>query len=77
MFSSPRQQYSLLLKAFTSQGLSEISLLLKIQEYCYDNINFMNSFQKIVLLLYKSASPPPPAPAPRLGLTVFSPQPMF
>ena len=42
-----------MLKAFTSQGLSELTLLLKIQEYCYDNINFMKAFQKIVVLLYK------------------------
>ncbi|KAF3842927.1 hypothetical protein F7725_001776 [Dissostichus mawsoni] len=48
------KQYSPLLKAFTSQGLSELTLLLKIQEYCYDNIHFMNSFQKIVVLLYKA-----------------------
>uniref|UniRef100_A0A3Q2VAW9 Basic leucine zipper and W2 domains 1a n=1 Tax=Haplochromis burtoni TaxID=8153 RepID=A0A3Q2VAW9_HAPBU len=47
-------QYSPLLKAFTSQGLSELSLLLKIQEYCYDNIHFMKAFQKIVVLLYKA-----------------------
>ncbi|MEQ2171765.1 hypothetical protein GOODEAATRI_014076, partial [Goodea atripinnis] len=47
------KQYSDLLKAFTSQGLSELSLLLKIQEYCYDNIHFMKAFQKIVVLLYK------------------------
>ncbi|XP_068612692.1 eIF5-mimic protein 2-A-like isoform X2 [Brachionichthys hirsutus] len=47
------KQYSLLLKAFTSQGLSELSLLLKIQEYCYDN-HFMKAFQKIVVLLYKA-----------------------
>lgn len=48
------QQYSLLLKAFTSQGQSELSLLMKIQEYCYDNIHFMKAFQKIVVLFYKS-----------------------
>merc|ERR1719234_1212576 len=48
------KQYSPLLKAFTSQGLSELTLLHKIQEYCYDNIHFMNSFQKIVVLLYKA-----------------------
>uniref|UniRef100_A0A7N6BMU2 W2 domain-containing protein n=1 Tax=Anabas testudineus TaxID=64144 RepID=A0A7N6BMU2_ANATE len=48
------KQYSPLLKAFTSQGLSELSLLLKIQEYCYDNIHFMKAFQKIVVLLYKA-----------------------
>lgn len=47
------QQYSPLLKAFTSQGSSELTLLLKIQEYCYDNIHFMKAFQKIVVLLYK------------------------
>uniref|UniRef100_A0A665V4H7 Basic leucine zipper and W2 domain-containing protein 1-A-like n=1 Tax=Echeneis naucrates TaxID=173247 RepID=A0A665V4H7_ECHNA len=48
------KQYSLLLKAFTSQGHSELTLLLKIQEYCYDNIHFMKAFQKIVVLLYKA-----------------------
>uniref|UniRef100_A0A8K9XXJ4 W2 domain-containing protein n=1 Tax=Oncorhynchus mykiss TaxID=8022 RepID=A0A8K9XXJ4_ONCMY len=48
------KQYSPLLKAFTSQGASEILLLVKMQEYCYDNIHFMNSFQKIVVLLYKA-----------------------
>ncbi|XP_056145226.1 eIF5-mimic protein 2-A-like [Lampris incognitus] len=48
------KQYSPLLNAFTSQGLSELTLLLKIQEYCYDNIHFMKAFQKIVVLLYKA-----------------------
>lgn len=60
VLSLPPQQYSLLLKAFTSQGLSELSLLLKIQEYCYDNIHFMKAFQKIVVLLYKGARLSPP-----------------
>lgn len=49
------QQHSPLLKAFTTQGLSELTLLLRIQEYCYDNIHFMKAFQKIVLLLYKGS----------------------
>uniref|UniRef100_A0A8C9X7D3 Basic leucine zipper and W2 domains 1 n=1 Tax=Sander lucioperca TaxID=283035 RepID=A0A8C9X7D3_SANLU len=48
------KQYSPLLKAFTTQGLSELTLLLRIQEYCYDNIHFMKAFQKIVVLLYKA-----------------------
>ncbi|XP_015251816.1 PREDICTED: basic leucine zipper and W2 domain-containing protein 1-like isoform X2 [Cyprinodon variegatus] len=48
------KQYSPLLKAFTSQGFSELTLLLKIQEYCYDNIHFMKAFQKIIVLLYKA-----------------------
>uniref|UniRef100_A0A8C1XYP5 Basic leucine zipper and W2 domains 1b n=1 Tax=Cyprinus carpio TaxID=7962 RepID=A0A8C1XYP5_CYPCA len=47
------KQHSPLLKAFTTQGLSELTLLLRVQEYCYDNIHFMKAFQKIVLLLYK------------------------
>ncbi|ROK35761.1 Histone-binding protein RBBP4 [Anabarilius grahami] len=41
------------LKAHT-QGQSELVLLLKIQEYCYDNIHFMKSFSKIVVLFYKA-----------------------
>ncbi|XP_063816435.1 eIF5-mimic protein 2-like isoform X2 [Pseudophryne corroboree] len=48
------KQYSPLLAAFTTQGQSELTLLLKIQEYCYDNIHFMKSFQKIVVLFYKA-----------------------
>ncbi|XP_067582666.1 eIF5-mimic protein 2-like isoform X2 [Pseudorca crassidens] len=48
------KQYSPLLAAFTTQGQSEMTLLLKIQEYCYDNIHFMKAFQKIVVLFYKA-----------------------
>ncbi|XP_026247134.2 eIF5-mimic protein 2-like isoform X3 [Urocitellus parryii] len=48
------KQYSPLLAAFTTQGQSELTLLQKIQEYCYDNIHFMKAFQKIVVLFYKS-----------------------
>ncbi|KAM5279961.1 eIF5-mimic protein 2 isoform 3-T3 [Ctenodactylus gundi] len=32
----------------------DLTLLLKIQEYCYDNIHFMKAFQKIVVLFYKA-----------------------
>uniref|UniRef100_A0A287CS32 Basic leucine zipper and W2 domain-containing protein 1 n=1 Tax=Ictidomys tridecemlineatus TaxID=43179 RepID=A0A287CS32_ICTTR len=48
------KQYSPLLAAFTTQGQFELTLLLKIQEYCYDNIHFMKAFQKIVVLFYKA-----------------------
>ncbi|XP_032818358.1 eIF5-mimic protein 1-like [Petromyzon marinus] len=48
------KQFTPLFAAFTSQGQSEITLLLKVQEYCYDNIHFMKTFQKIVILFYKS-----------------------
>merc|ERR1712142_1333227 len=43
-----------LLAEFTTQGQSEMVLLLKVQDYCYDNIQFMNSFSKIVMLFYKA-----------------------
>ncbi|XP_072020900.1 eIF5-mimic protein 2-A-like [Amphiura filiformis] len=45
--------YAPLLASFTTQGKSELALLLKIQDYCYENINFMKAFCKIVILLYK------------------------
>lgn len=51
--SSPLQHYAPLLAAFSTQGQSELVLLLRIQEYCYDNIHFMKSFSKIVVLFYK------------------------
>ncbi|RXN22259.1 histone-binding RBBP4 [Labeo rohita] len=46
--------YAPLLAVFSTQGQSELVLLLKIQEYCYDNIHFMKSFSKIVVLFYKA-----------------------
>ncbi|XP_059784466.1 eIF5-mimic protein 2 isoform X1 [Balaenoptera ricei] len=59
------KQYSPLLAAFTTQGQSELTLLLKIQEYCYDNIHFMKAFQKIVVLFYKGQGVPNPQTADR------------
>uniref|UniRef100_A0A4W6FI36 eIF5-mimic protein 1 n=1 Tax=Lates calcarifer TaxID=8187 RepID=A0A4W6FI36_LATCA len=47
------KHYAPLLAVFSTQGQSELVLLLKIQEYCYDNIHFMKSFSKIVVLFYK------------------------
>uniref|UniRef100_A0A0A9ZAV1 W2 domain-containing protein n=2 Tax=Lygus hesperus TaxID=30085 RepID=A0A0A9ZAV1_LYGHE len=47
------QKYVPLFNAFTDTTKSEMALLLKIQEYCYDNMNFMKIFQKIILLFYK------------------------
>ena len=48
------KKYLILFTAFTTDFKSELHLLNKIQEYCYDNMNFIKSFNKIVLLLYKS-----------------------
>ena len=50
------KQYSPLMAALTSSGRSELALLVKIQDYCYDNMNFLKAFQKIVVLFYKSES---------------------
>jgi len=35
-------------------GRSELALMLKVQEFCYENMNFLKSFQKIIMLLYKT-----------------------
>ncbi|XP_043546935.1 basic leucine zipper and W2 domain-containing protein 2-like [Chiloscyllium plagiosum] len=48
------KQYAPLLAVFSTQGQSELTLLQKIQEYCYDNIHFMKAFQKIIVLFYKA-----------------------
>jgi len=46
--------YAPLLAAFTTQAGTELTLLYEIQDYCYTNINFMKTFQKLVVLLYKT-----------------------
>ena len=46
--------YTSLFDAFTTTARSELALILKVQEFCYENMNFMKVFQKIVLLFYKS-----------------------
>ncbi|XP_059091245.1 protein krasavietz-like isoform X2 [Tigriopus californicus] len=48
------KKYVVLFAAFTKNTRSELALLNRIQEYCYDNMNFLKSFNKIVLLLYKT-----------------------
>ena len=46
--------YTSLFQAHTQSSRSELHLIVKVQEFCYDNMNFMKVFQKIVLLFYKS-----------------------
>jgi len=41
-------------KVFTTSARSEMVLCNKIQEFCYDNQNFLKSFNKIILLFYKT-----------------------
>lgn len=45
--------YNQFFSSFTTTDRSELALILKIQEYCYENMNFMNSFYKIIVLFYK------------------------
>jgi len=48
------KNYTGLLGAFCTNPRSELTLMLRIQDFCYDNMNFMKVFQKIILLLYKT-----------------------
>lgn len=48
------QKYTPLFASFTCTLRSEMALMQKIQEYCYENMNFMKIFQKIILLFYKT-----------------------
>lgn len=47
------KQFTSLFSAFTQNARSELSLLLKVQDYCYSNMTFMRAFQKIIMLFYK------------------------
>lgn len=46
--------YTPLFQAHTDSARAELHLIVKVQEFCYDNMNFMKVFQKIVLLFYKN-----------------------
>ncbi|XP_076268066.1 basic leucine zipper and W2 domain-containing protein kra [Rhynchophorus ferrugineus] len=46
--------FTVLFSAFTQSAKAELSLLLKVQEYCYSNMTFMRAFHKIVMLFYKT-----------------------
>lgn len=46
--------YLPLFAEFCKSPKAELALLIRIQDYCYENMNFLKAFQKIVLLFYKS-----------------------
>lgn len=48
------RQYTSLLSAFTSSTKAELALLVRVQEYCYDNMAFMKVFERILVLFYKT-----------------------
>uniref|UniRef100_A0A1B0C4G4 W2 domain-containing protein n=1 Tax=Glossina palpalis gambiensis TaxID=67801 RepID=A0A1B0C4G4_9MUSC len=47
--------YCPLMQAFTSTDRAELALIQKVQDFCYENMNFMKAFQKIILLFYKKS----------------------
>ena len=49
---SQLELYSCILQKFTQTGESQLVFLIKLQDYCYENLEFMQLFHKIVLLLY-------------------------
>lgn len=47
------KQYTQLFTAFATSEKAELALILKVQEFCYENMNFMKAFQKIIVLFYQ------------------------
>ncbi|XP_065053626.1 eIF5-mimic protein 2-like [Rhopilema esculentum] len=47
------KSYASVFAEFTTSGKSELILIQRVQDYCYDNMNFMKVFQKIIMLFYK------------------------
>jgi len=45
-------QHAPLLAGLTEQGRSQLVLLNRVQEYCYENMNFTKAFHKIIRLFY-------------------------
>lgn len=48
------KKYSTVIAAATKSSEAEVKLIVKIQEYCYENMTFMKIFQKIIVLFYKT-----------------------
>lgn len=46
--------YAPLMEAFTKTAKAQLALIIRIQEYCYDNMNFLKAFHRIIVLLYKA-----------------------
>ena len=49
-----QQDYTPVFLPFCQKGTPQLTLLIKMQEFCYDNVYFFKVFHKIVLLFYKS-----------------------
>lgn len=51
-FYKELKQYCGLFKGLVVSDKLQIEFINKIQEFCYDNINFLKTFQKIIFMLY-------------------------
>ena len=49
--------YTTVLSAYTKSLKSEMALIHRVQEFCYDNMNFLKVFGKIITLFYKGLCP--------------------
>jgi hypothetical protein len=47
------RQYVVVFSTFAASPKSALVLMNRIQEYCYENMNFLKVFSKIILLFYK------------------------
>ena len=47
------QAYASVFVPFCERGTSQLSLIIHIQKYCYDNATFRKHFHKILVLLYR------------------------
>jgi heme-degrading monooxygenase HmoA len=48
------QQYGGVLAAVTGSGRAQLILINKVQDYCYENMNFLKAFAKIIQLFYRA-----------------------
>jgi hypothetical protein len=48
------KNYAPVFKTFAKSPRSQLSLMVRIQEFCYENMNFLKVFQKMIFLFYKA-----------------------
>lgn len=48
------RKYTSLFVPFTTSNKAELALLIRVQEYCYDNMAFMKVFEKILVIFYRA-----------------------
>lgn len=48
------RQWQQLFATFTNTARAELALIVRMQDYCFENMNFLKVFQKIVVLFYKA-----------------------